>query len=215
MFAALLAPAGRLADRYGRRRLFLVGVAIFTLASAACAVAVAVPMLVAFRAVGAALIMPASLVLLLTAFPAGRRTVAVGIWSAVGGAASVGPPLGGLLVEASWRWIFLVNVPVGVATLIAGRRVLRESAEPGSGRPDVLGAIGLVVGVGAPAWARVVTRRSRRHPAPALDLAALRSRSSRSPAWRSSCSWWGSRRSWSRSTGPSWTRPCSGTAGCS
>jgi EmrB/QacA subfamily drug resistance transporter len=203
VFAAFLAPAGRLSDRYGRRRLFLVGVAIFTAASAACAAAGSVEMLVAFRAVqavGAALVMPTSLALLLTAFPAHRRAAAVGAWASIGAmAAALGPPLGGLLVEASWRWVFLVNLPIGLLALAFGPRVLRESRDTGTGVPDLFGAAGLLVGVGALAYALVeapdhgwastevlaafavaavslawVPWRSARHPVPVLDLPALR-----------------------------------------
>jgi EmrB/QacA subfamily drug resistance transporter len=203
VFAACLAPAGRLADRYGRRRLFLTGVAVFTAASAACALAGSIPMLVAFRAVqaiGAGLVMPTSLALLLTAFPAAKRSAAIGVWGSVGAAAAaLGPPIGGLLVEASWRWVFLVNVPIGVLALAFGPHLLRESRDTTSGVPDLLGAAGLLVGVGgltfglveAPdagwasgrvfggfavgvvslAWAVV---RARRHPVPVLDLRLLK-----------------------------------------
>lgn len=203
VFAAFLALAGRFADRAGHRRVFLVGLAVFTLASAACAVAPSVALLVAARAVqalGAALVTPTSLSLLLTAFPADRRAHAVGAWASIGAiAAALGPPLGGLLVEASWHWVFLVNVPVGLLALVAGLRALPRTTPTGSGRPDVLGAVGLVVGVGALAFALVrvadlgwraapvvagvivavlalggVVLRSRRHPVPALDLAVLR-----------------------------------------
>lgn len=202
-FAALLAPAGRLADRYGRRLVFLIGVAVFTAGSGACALAPSVSLLVAFRvvqAVGAALLMPTSLALLLTAFPRARRARAVSAWAAVGGvAAALAPPLGGVLVEVSWRWVFLVNIPVGVLALVSGSRVLRESREAGSGMPDLLGAVGLAAGVGALAWALVmapehgwggqrvliglgvaalglltVVLRSLRHPVPLLDLPSLR-----------------------------------------
>ncbi|UOX92410.1 MFS transporter [Amycolatopsis sp. FBCC-B4732] len=203
LFAACLAPAGRLADRYGRKRLFLAGVAVFTVASAACAVAPSIPVLVLFRAVqaiGAALVMPTSLALLLTAFPPHRRPLAVGVWASVGAAAAaLGPPVGGLLVEASWRWVFLVNLPICAATLLAGPRVLRESRDTSTGVPDLLGAAGLLAGVGALAYALVsapddgwgsgdvlaafavaalalawVPLRSARHAVPVLDLPALR-----------------------------------------
>ncbi|MCR6483627.1 MFS transporter [Amycolatopsis sp. OK19-0408] len=203
LFAACLAPAGRLADRYGRKRLFLLGVAVFTLASALCAAAPSIPVLIAFRAVqaiGAALVMPTSLALLLTAFPPQRRPMAVGVWASVGAAAAaLGPPVGGLLVEASWRWVFLVNLPICALTLLAGPRVLRESRDTSTGVPDLLGAAGLLVGVGALAYALVeasddgwgarpvllafavavvalvwVPLRSARHATPVLDLPALR-----------------------------------------
>jgi EmrB/QacA subfamily drug resistance transporter len=203
LFAACLAPAGRLADRYGRKRLFLLGVVVFTLASAACAAAPSLPVLIAFRAVqaiGAALVMPTSLALLLTAFPAHRRPMAVGVWASVGAAAAaLGPPVGGLLVEASWRWVFLVNLPICALTLLAGPRVLRESRDTTTGVPDLLGAAGLLAGVGALAYALVeapgrgwtaapvllafavavvalawVPLRSARHAVPVLDLPALR-----------------------------------------
>ena len=112
---------GRLADRYRRDRGFLVGVAVFVAASAACAAATSLPMLVAFRVVqaaGAALLTPTSLGLILASFPPERRHGAVRTWTAVGGlAAALGPAVGGVLVAASWRWVFLVNVPIGLAAL--------------------------------------------------------------------------------------------------
>src|SRR5258705_1277897 len=124
VFAALLIPAGRWADRAGRKRAFLIGMGVFTLSSALCAAAPSVGVLIAARVLqagGAALLMPTSLGLLLPEFPPERRQVAVRIWAAVGGAAAAaGPLFGGLLVQASWRWVFLVNVPIGVAAIVAG-----------------------------------------------------------------------------------------------
>src|SRR3954453_8791610 len=126
VFAALLVPAGRWADRAGRKRAFLIGLALFTASSAACAAAPSVGFLIGARvlqAVGAALLMPTSLALLLPEFPPERRQVAVGIWAAVGGAAAAAGPLaGGLLTQLSWRWVFLVNVPIGIAAVVAGAR---------------------------------------------------------------------------------------------
>jgi EmrB/QacA subfamily drug resistance transporter len=165
IFAALLVPAGRLADHFGRRRFLLVGVAVFTLASAACAAAPTLGVLVAARAVqavGAALIVPTSLGLLYPAFAKRQHAMVVGIWAGVAAVAgTAGPPIGGLLVGVSWRWIFLINVPIGVVTLLGGLRVLPEvRAVAGSRLPDWLSAVLvlasvtlLVLGtVQGPAW---------------------------------------------------------------
>jgi EmrB/QacA subfamily drug resistance transporter len=152
VFAALLVPAGRLADHFGRRRFLLAGVAVFTLASAACAVAPTLGVLVAARAVqaaGAALIVPTSLGLLYPAFAKRQHAMVVGVWASVAAVAgTAGPPVGGLLVEVSWRWIFLINVPIGIATLLAGFKVLPEvRAAAGSRLPDWLSAAGVLASV--------------------------------------------------------------------
>jgi EmrB/QacA subfamily drug resistance transporter len=152
IFAALLVPAGRLADHFGRRRFLLAGVMVFTLASAACAVAPTLGVLVAARAVqavGAALIVPTSLGLLYPAFAKRQHAMVVGIWAGVAAVAgTAGPPVGGLLVEASWRWIFLINVPIGIATLLAGLKVLPEvRAVAGSRLPDWISAVLLLASV--------------------------------------------------------------------
>jgi len=152
IFAALLVPAGRLADHFGRRRFLLVGVLVFTLASAACAAAPTLGVLVAARAVqavGAALVVPTSLGLLYPAFPKRQHAMVVGIWAGVAAiAATAGPPVGGLLVGIDWRWIFLINVPIGVATLIAGRRILPEvRAAAGSRLPDWVSSVLLLASV--------------------------------------------------------------------
>jgi EmrB/QacA subfamily drug resistance transporter len=156
-FAALLVPAGRLADLWGRRRTFLTGLALFGLASAACAAAPSVGALVAARAVqavAAALLAPSSLALLLPAFPPERRGFALGTWGAMGGiAAATGPALGGLLVDAlGWRAVFLVNLPVVVVTLAAGALVMTESRDRTSRLPDPLGVLLLGAGVALLAW---------------------------------------------------------------
>ena len=123
-YAALLVFFGRLAERYRRDRSFLLGIALFTAASAACAAAGSVGALVAFRVVqaaGAALMTPTSLGLLLASFPPDRRGGAVRNWTAIGGlAAALGPVVGGVLVTASWRWIFIVNVPIGLIAILIG-----------------------------------------------------------------------------------------------
>lgn len=160
VFAALLVPAGRAADRIGRRKAFIVGVIVFAVASAACAFAGNVWLLVTARVVqaaGGALLMPASLGLLLAATPAARRTAAIRGWTSVGGAAAaLGPVIGGALAEANWRWVFLVNVPVAALTLLAAPRVLpkADAADDGE-RPDLAGAAVLTAAIGAIALALV------------------------------------------------------------
>ncbi|WP_320668801.1 MFS transporter [Patulibacter defluvii] len=159
--AALMVPAGALADRFGRRRLFLLGVVGFVLASLLCAVAPSWPLLVAFRvlqAVASAILVPASLALVLTEFPAGQRARAVAAWGASAAlAAAAGPPLGGaLVVVGDWRLIFLVNLPLGAVVLWLGARGLRESRDEGAGgRPDLVGAVLAVGGLGLLALALV------------------------------------------------------------
>ena len=191
--AALLAPAGRVADRVGRRRVFLTGLAVFTLASLGCATAWDVGSLVAFRvvqSVGAAMLLGTSLALLLHSFPPARRSRAIAVWSAVGGiAAALGPPVGGLLVEASWRWVFLVNAPVGLAALVVGARVLPESRdEHERRRPDVVGTALLVLAVAVLALALVeapdvpAVTTTARLLAAALLLLGVVARAARTPA---------------------------------
>ena len=206
LYAALLVPAGRIVDRYGRKGGFLLGLALFTAASAACAAAQGVWWLVAFRAlqaVGAAILTPASLGLVVSTLPPERRSRGVKIWAATGAlAAAFGPAVGGVLVEASWRWVFLVNIPVGIAALIAGAFVLiRSRNDTVTAFPDALGAGLLVVSVGAltlglvqgsewgwadsrivGAWIAALVAfagfvlSSRRHPEPVIDPAILRVR---------------------------------------
>ncbi len=153
VYASLLVLFGRLAERYPREQGFLVGVAVFVAASAACGAATSVPMLVAFRivqAAGAALLTPTSLGLILATAAPERRHGAVRAWTAVGGlAAAAGPVVGGLLVALSWRWVFLVNVPIGLVALAIGRRRLPHVAGHPVPVPDALGAVLVTAGVGA------------------------------------------------------------------
>ena len=133
VFASLLLAGGRLADVWGRKRLFLIGLSIFTGASLVAGFAGNVDVLVISRAVqglGAALVTPTTLAIISATFTEGRqRAAAVGIWSAVGALAlAVGPLLGGLLSQyLSWGWIFFINVPVGLATLALAAVAIRES----------------------------------------------------------------------------------------
>jgi len=206
VFAALLVPAGRWADAFGRKRAFLLGLAVFVAASAACALAPSVGFLVGARVVqaaGGALMLPTSLGLMLPEFGPHERHLAIGVWAATGGiAAAAGPPLGGLLVQADWRLVFLVNVPVGLLGLAFGARTLVERREADAARPDVLGALALIVAIGSLVVAIVkgqdwgwgsptviallavpvvllpaIWWRSERHPAPIVEPAMLRVRS--------------------------------------
>jgi EmrB/QacA subfamily drug resistance transporter len=152
-YAALLVFFGRLAERYRRNMSFLLGVALFTLASAACSAAGDIETLTAFRVVqaaGAALMTPTSLGLLLAVYPPERRGGAVRTWTAIGGlAAALGPVIGGVLVMANWRWIFLVNVPIGLAALLVGWWKLPEVQGHDVARPNPLDAVLVTGGIAA------------------------------------------------------------------
>jgi EmrB/QacA subfamily drug resistance transporter len=154
VIAALLVPAGGLADRFGHKRVFLGGLALFTLASALCAAAPSLEALIAFRVLqgaGAAAIAPTSLAIVLDSFPAEKRATGVGLWgAAAAAAAATGPTLGAALVELdSWRLVFLVNLPLGVALLLAGRRLLASQELRDSRLPDLPGALMLALGLAA------------------------------------------------------------------
>ena len=134
-YAAGLLTAGRFADVNGRKRSFLRGLFLFSLGSVLCGLAPSAGFLVAARviqALGGAQLTPASLALVMPEFPAEKRTVAIGIWGAVGGlAAAAGPTFGGVLVDwLNWRWLFFINVPFCVFTLIVGNKILHESKDP-------------------------------------------------------------------------------------
>jgi EmrB/QacA subfamily drug resistance transporter len=206
VFAAVLVPAGRWADRIGRRRVFTAGLVGFTLGSVLCGLAPGVGLLIAARviqAAGAGAMVPASLSLLLAAVPAQARAKAIGTWSALGAlGAALGPVIGGSLVQVNWRWVFWINVPVGLAAVVLAARVVPESRDSASrGRPDLAGAVLLAAAVGlvalalvkAPGWgwdsagfigllaASVacgagLVWRSQRHHSPVIELELLRSR---------------------------------------
>src|SRR5882672_6263560 len=141
--SSLLLVGGALGDRFGRRRVYALGVALFAAASIACGVAQSVPWLVAARAaqgVGAALLVPGSLALISASFDPSRRGQAIGTWSGFSGiTAAIGPILGGWLVNYSWRWAFFINVPMAAAVFLLLRRV-PESRNPAPRRLDLLGA---------------------------------------------------------------------------
>ncbi|HEX3609498.1 MAG TPA: MFS transporter [Solirubrobacterales bacterium] len=209
VIAALLVPAGGLADRFGHKRVFLLGVGGFTAASLLCAAAPSLPLLIAFRVVqgiGAAMIAPTSLALVLDAFPPERRAAGVGLWgAAAAAAAAIGPTLGGALVVLSdWRLVFLVNLPLGAAVVLFGRKALRERPRLDSRLPDLPGALMLALSLALVTLAIVegnnwgwvststlacfaaaaallggVVWRSTRHPHPIVEPALFRHRSFR------------------------------------
>ena len=206
VFAAVLVPAGRWADRVGRRKLFVAGMIAFSIGSLFCGIAPGVAALIAARviqAAGAGLMVPASLSLLLAAVPPAARARAIGTWSALAAlGAALGPVIGGSLVQISWRWVFWINLPVGLAAVLLAARVIPESKDDHvRGRPDLLGAALLAASVGlvalalvkAPNWGwgstgfiallvaslacgAAMVARSRRHHSPVIELGLLRSR---------------------------------------
>jgi EmrB/QacA subfamily drug resistance transporter len=208
VFGSLLVTAGRSADRIGRKRVFFAGLAVFSLGSALCGLAPSVGLLVAGRLIqgcGAAAMLPASLGLLLGAFPTERRSQVVAMWGGVGAlAVATGPSLGAALISAGgWRWAFYVNLPVGALAWLLGRRVLSDSkSDEVRARPDYLGVVlvstalaALVLAISeGPSWgwsnARVVAcviaavilgatflYRSAHHAEPVLDLTLFSARS--------------------------------------
>jgi EmrB/QacA subfamily drug resistance transporter len=203
VFAALLVPMGKLGDVIGRRLVFQVGTLLFVAGSALSAAAPSPGFLIGARVlqgVGAAAITPTSLGLVLPLFPANQRAAAIGAWAALGGVGgAMGPPLGGLLTEVSWRWIFIVNVPIGLLTMALVQRRLRELRDSRALLPDAIGSVLAVIWVGllvlglvqGETWewdARVVAcfaaalvlgvafvARSLRHRAPVIELDLFRS----------------------------------------
>jgi EmrB/QacA subfamily drug resistance transporter len=206
VYAALLVPAGRLADRFGRKGAFLLGLTLFTAASLGAGLSSNVWILVGFRvlqAAGAAVLTPSSLGLVLTSAPAEKVQKYVQIWITTASLSAIfGPLLGGLLIEVSWRWLFLVNLPICLLALLgAARWVPNTKHEQDTRLPDAIGGALLILGIGAlalgavegPSWgwssARIVTAfavsvfaivafvaRSARHPAPVVQLSLLRDR---------------------------------------
>ena len=206
-FGSLLVVAGRTADRLGARRIFFLGLAVFCAASALCGLAPSLLFLDAGRIVqgcGAAMMLPASLGLLLASVPDARRTITVARWSGVGAlAVATGPTLGALLVTAGgWRWVFYVNLPIGLLAWLAGRAVLPTTPRDATrAAPDYLGALLVFVSLGTlvlaltqgPAWGwsssavlgclcvsvvlgAAFVWRCARHPEPVLDLRLFTSR---------------------------------------
>jgi EmrB/QacA subfamily drug resistance transporter len=151
-FAALMLVGGKLADAYGRRLLFVIGIAVFTLASLACGLATSGDMLIAARiaqGAGAAMMNPATLSIIAATFPPRQRGTAIGIWAGVSALAlAIGPLVGGLLTDhASWHWIFFVNVPVGILGIAASFLLIDESRDPTHERLDLPGLATSAIGL--------------------------------------------------------------------
>ncbi len=167
VYAAMLIPAGGLADAHGRRRIFRLGLTLFLAASVACGAAPTVDWLIAARvvqALGAALLTPASMSIVLAAFPAEKRAVAVSLWGAVGGlAAAVGPSLGSwVTASAGWPWAFYINLPIGLWALWRSASHIEEAVKPEERRSvDLVGLLLLMLSVGAIALAIVESGESR------------------------------------------------------
>ncbi|MFI1739710.1 DHA2 family efflux MFS transporter permease subunit [Streptomyces sioyaensis] len=206
VFAAALAPVGKMADVIGLRTLFLLSVTGFTAASLLCALAPTAELLIAccaLQGLFAAGMIPSSLGLLLASRPPQQRPKAIGLWGASSSAAAaVGPPLGGFLVHSfDWTGVFLVNVPLGAALLLTAWRVLPKLRTERGGLPDLIGMLALMLGVGSlvagltkgSTWGwgsaafvgttlggalllALAVLRSRRHRVPALELTLLHTR---------------------------------------
>ena len=203
--AALLVPAGRISDAAGRKAMYLIGFALFTAASVGCGLAPSLPVLVVarvFQAVGAAMLQANSVALITTSVPRARLRAALGTQAAAQAVGlALGPTVGGLLVHgAGWRWVFMINLPVGIAGLLAGRYLLPRTREArpigrfdlggvallGTATTAALLAISAGSGLSVPAWVPVVAAlvaaaaavgfvvRERHAREPLLSLSALR-----------------------------------------
>ena len=153
-FGALLVPAGRFSDRYGRKNVFMLGLVVFTIASLACAVSPDLWVLIAFRcvqAIGAAMLIPSSLGLVLTTMPPARVKRSVRLWAVSGAAAgAIGPVVGGLLTALSWRWIFLINLPIGIAVIaVTWKMIPNVRHDLSTKMPDPIGSVMAILTIGA------------------------------------------------------------------
>src|SRR5204863_5803636 len=154
LLSALLLVGGSLGDHYGRRNIFLIGVAIFALASATCGFAANIHQLIAARALqglGAALLVPGSLAIISSSFSENDRGRAIGLWSGFSAITTgVGPVLGGWLIEnVSWRAVFFINLPIALVVILISLRHVAENSDRESSRVDWLGAILAALGLGA------------------------------------------------------------------
>ncbi|MEY2489379.1 MAG: hypothetical protein QOC70_1321, partial [Verrucomicrobiota bacterium] len=164
LLAALLLVGGSLGDRYGRRRIFLIGVAVFAAASVWCGLAASIGQLIIARAAqgfGAALLVPGSLAIISSAFREEERGRAIGTWSGFSAiTAAIGPVLGGWLIDhVSWRAVFFINIPVAIVVIVIALRHVPESIGSAKGRLDWGGALLTTVSLGALVLALIESSR--------------------------------------------------------
>jgi EmrB/QacA subfamily drug resistance transporter len=158
VYAAMLIPAGGIADKYGRKKIFMLGTLLFISASLACGASPSVFWLIVarvFQSIGACLLTPAALALVLDAFPKEKRMIAMGAWGAVGAlAAALGPGIGSYIIDVGgWEWAFFINVPIGLLCIWQSSKILHESTQPRDKmRMDWIGMLQLIIGVGAIAF---------------------------------------------------------------
>jgi EmrB/QacA subfamily drug resistance transporter len=166
VMASILLLSGSLADRFGRKRMFQTGIAIFGIASLACSVAPSIQVLILFRivqALGGSLLTPSGMGIIVNTFTDPKeRAKAIGVWGTMTGLSmSAGPLLGGLLTQTlGWRWIFAINVPIVVAALVLSALVFRESRAPHARRFDPIGQLLAIVTLGAFVWALIYGRET-------------------------------------------------------
>jgi len=178
MLAALLLVGGSLGDLFGRRKVYVIGVAVFASASALCGLARTIDMLIAARSIqgiGAALLVPGSLALITASFPQETRGHAIGTWSGFSAiAAAIGPVIGGWLIEYStWRWVFFLNLPLALAVILLSPKVPESRNENASHRLDCPGALLVTLGFGSVTYALIEWPTRAHHPSHLIPAVAV------------------------------------------
>lgn len=179
VYAAMLIPAGGIADKYGRKKTFMLGTLLFITASFACGASLSVFWLIVarvFQSIGACLLSPAALALVLDAFPKEKRMIAMGAWGAVGAlAAALGPGIGSYIIDVGgWEWAFFINIPIGIFCIWQSAKILHESVQPREKmRLDWLGMLQLIIGVGAIAFGIVEMKSADWNPSELVGIILL------------------------------------------
>ncbi|MGZ8271309.1 MAG: DHA2 family efflux MFS transporter permease subunit [Methylophilus sp.] len=179
VYAAMLIPAGGIADKYGRKKIFMLGTLLFITASFACGASPSVFWLIVarvFQSIGACLLSPAALALVLEAFPKEKRMIAMGAWGAVGAlAAALGPGIGSYIIDVGgWEWAFFINIPIGLFCIWQSAKILHESVQPREKmRLDWLGMLQLIIGVGAIAFGIVEMKSADWNPSELVGIILL------------------------------------------